>query len=287
MDLPTLSFHYPVSVSDKQKHILSIGINQKSEPGLCFSTNCLDSFNLKCQKLFQSNFYINQEEWHTASFGIKIKPIWFNKPQAIYPTLRKGIKPVKINIKTLTDILKSKKRVLIYTGAGISTPQVPSLDQIWNGINTKNIIDKNYPVYLFNNSAYFLNLIKNKFKEAYASPTKAHFAIKQIIDNKRDWCVATENLDFLHELSGIQPFRKTPLDGNELLSISNIRFNEYDFCLAIGIMRPLSNVMRNLREERIEICFIDLKPNYLMKEDDFFIQSDAQNAVVQLKEQLF
>lgn len=104
------------------------------------------------------------------------------------------------------EIKRNAKRVMYYTGAGISRCSgiitLIELEEqlLLNNIdllNRKLLIDPDYLLNVYNN---FLNSIK------IAKPNYNHYILKKII-NEYGGILLTENMDVLHEKSGIMPIK--------------------------------------------------------------------------------
>lgn len=115
--------------------------------------------------------------------------------------------PALINQTALESIIKTKK-VLFYTGAGLSlASDVPAMNELNELLGLE--IGERFVFSLekaIESPRVFAEKIRS-FHNAclYSSPTPAHFALRglSLYNNTR---LVTENLDCLHEASGILPY---------------------------------------------------------------------------------
>lgn len=143
----------------------------------------------------------------------------------------------------LAEMIKGANRVLIFTGAGISTesgiPDFRSPGGVWS---------KMTPIY-FQDFVASRDQRRESWRRVFnktagwtgAKPNTGHYAIAKLVDMGKVSCVVTQNVDNLHQHAGIADDKVIEIHGNA----------SYAKCLNCG--------------KRYE--FDDLKPRYDADED--------------------
>ncbi len=143
----------------------------------------------------------------------------------------------------LAEMIKGANRVLIFTGAGISTesgiPDFRSPGGVWS---------KMTPIY-FQDFVASRDQRRESWRRVFnktagwtgAKPNSGHYAIAKLVDMGKVSCVVTQNVDNLHQHAGIDDDKVIEIHGNA----------SYAKCLNCG--------------KRYE--FDDLKPRYEADED--------------------
>ena len=143
----------------------------------------------------------------------------------------------------LAEMIKGANRVLIFTGAGISTesgiPDVRSPGGVWS---------KMTPIY-FQDFVASRDQRRQSWRRVFnktagwtgAKPNTGHYAVAKLVDMGKVSCVVTQNVDNLHQHAGIDDDKVIEIHGNA----------SYAKCLNCG--------------KRYE--FDDLKPRYEADED--------------------
>lgn len=185
--------------------------------------------------------------------------------------------PTLINQETLEKVIKSKK-VLFYTGAGLSlASDVPAMNEL-NELLGLEVGGK----FIFSlekaikSPHEFVGRIKT-FHDAclYSAPTPAHFALRglSLYNNTR---LITENLDCLHEASGIFPYR---IDAEHLREeVGGQSLAKFDYIICIGLSFDDRGFLGWYKEQNPQgkIVAVDIsQPSYL-GDEDFWIQDDLQ-----------
>ena len=106
----------------------------------------------------------------------------------------------------LKNLIKDAKRIVVFTGAGISVPSgIPdfrSADGLYNekgyNIPPERIISHSY---FFSNTESFYKFYKDKMMYLDAMPNAAHYYFAELQKDK-DVRIVTQNIDGLHELAG-------------------------------------------------------------------------------------
>lgn len=195
-----------------------------------------------------------------------------------------------ISVPDLAAQIKDKT-VIFYTGAGISADVVPTMPEIMAklGMNTNLKEEKAALIFikkvLAESSSYIAPM--DQFYRAcfYGTPSPAHVALSKLV-NLKNWGLLTENLDFLHQRTGIDPLSHKPdwLKDN----VMHDDLKKIDMVITIGLQSDESGFLGWYKKHNLngKITAINLQsPNYLGPED-FFLQGDAQVLVPQLYEAL-
>ncbi len=188
--------------------------------------------------------------------------------------------PNLINQETLEKVIRTKK-VLFYTGAGLSlASDVPAMNELNKLLGLE--VGKKFIFSLENaikSPRQFAEKIKF-FHDAclYSAPTKAHLALRDLslYNNTR---LVTENLDCLHEASGIFPYR---IDSKHLREeIGGRSLAQFDYIICIGLSFDDRGFLGWYKEQNPQgkIIAVDIsKPSYLGNED-FLVQDDLQSLI--------
>ena len=123
----------------------------------------------------------------------------------ILNTQQINVKKMNSRIKKFRDILKISNRIVVFTGAGISSesgiPTYRGKNGVWSKYDPK--IYANINVFL-QDSSYYWSYFKN---ERYpiikkAKPNRSHYAIVELENMGKLNCVITQNIDGLHQIAG-------------------------------------------------------------------------------------
>lgn len=189
--------------------------------------------------------------------------------------------PKQITEAELLSIL-CKKTVLFYTGAGLSIASgVPAMAGLWSMLGIK--VDDQKLASLTDaalaNPKELAHRIK-KFHDACfnSPPSAAHQALKEIALHKM--CqIVTENLDYLHQRSGVMPYR---VHADYLQNdIDPSTLKEIDYLICMGLSHDDRGFIGWYKKHHPEgkIIAIDLGfPTYLASED-FLLQGDLQEVI--------
>ena len=185
--------------------------------------------------------------------------------------------PERMSQDELTAVVRDKK-VLFYSGAGLSlASNVPAMNEL-NELLGLEVSER----FLFSlegaldNPREFASKIR-KFHEAslFSTPTKAHFALKDlsVFKNIR---IVTENLDALHETSGIYPYR---VDPDHLRNeVGGQALAQFDYIICVGLSYDDRGFLGWYKQHNPQgkIIAIDLnQPSYL-GDEDFLVRGDIQ-----------
>ena len=150
-------------------------------------------------------------------------------------------------MESLATLLDECRRVVLFTGAGISTesgiPDFRSPDGIWS---------KTTPIYYRDfvaseearRVAWRRKLVIDRDMRD-ATPNRGHRAVAELIRRDDRNCVITQNIDGLHQQSGVPDDRVIELHGN----------STYATCLDCGTRHELAPIMATFAlDESLPVC---------------------------------
>lgn len=198
--------------------------------------------------------------------------------------------PLYSTICELSQIVNGKHCVF-YTGAGLSASVVPTMSILEEQMKLMHIKKKENLFLVshnaLNDSANYMKPMEEFYKTClYGEPTPAHLEIRNIVI-KMNWGLLTENLDLLHQRSGIEPLNRSMPDWLK----SNVTKNDLkkiDYVITVGLAKDESGFLGWYKEHNPKgtIVAINLtQPEYLGNED-ILIEEDAQSALPKLNEVL-
>ena len=176
--------------------------------------------------------------------------------------------------------------MLFYTGAGLSRASaVPAMDELNEllGFDEKNFLFSLESA-LENPKAFATKI--QEFHQAclFSPPTPAHLALRDlaVFKNIR---ILTENLDSLHEASGIYPYR---IDPHHLREIGGSSLAPFDYIICVGLSYDDRGFLGWYKQQNPQgkIIAIDLnQPSYLGNED-FLVIADIQEIIPALQNEI-
>ena len=161
-------------------------------------------------------------------------------------------------IDQVADLILDAKRIVVFTGAGVSTesgiPDFRSPGGIWERYDPE---DFTYQKFISDPEGRRKRW--QMFQEGYlvteAEPNPAHYAIAELDRLGKLDCVITQNIDYLHQKSGVPDDKVFELHGN----------NQWVVCLDCGQRYPLTQIKARLDQgEEVpdcEACRGILKPD--------------------------
>jgi len=169
------------------------------------------------------------------------------------------------NLDTLAekvaDLIINAKKLVVFTGAGISTesgiPDFRSPGGIWSRFDPE---DFTYQKFVSDPEARRKQwqMLGEGHLTTGAKPNPAHYAIAELDRLGRLDCVITQNVDNLHQKAGVPDDKVFELHGNVLWAV----------CLSCGQRYPFEQIKARLDEgEQIpdcEACHGMLKPNAVL-----------------------
>ena len=127
----------------------------------------------------------------------------------------------KQNLNTLADrianLIVNAKRVVVFTGAGVSTesgiPDFRSPGGIWERFDPN---DFTYQRFISNPEARrkWWQILRERGVTTEAEPNPAHYAVAELHKLDKLDCVITQNIDNLHQKAGVPDDKVFELHGN-------------------------------------------------------------------------
>ncbi|MBA3953710.1 hypothetical protein H0X48_00115 [Candidatus Dependentiae bacterium] len=187
--------------------------------------------------------------------------------------------PHSISGDNLSQIIK-QKRVVFYTGAGISACSVPSMQKLEDmlgfarngrrpdGLKTVSTMLSNPEMVTRNFGIFVLSTIES-------ATTLAHKRLAVLAQHLKT-SIITENIDLLHEATGIRPLFAGDQKTHDLWSAQNLQ--EVDLVICIGLSHDDRGFIAHYKNSnaQAQIVALDYKaPNYL-DDHDMLLPGDIQ-----------
>ena len=155
--------------------------------------------------------------------------------------------PTDSNAHTLRDWLQSTRKAVVFTGAGISTesgiPDFRSPNGIWSK-TTPIQYDEFVRFEESRREAWRRKFIVDE-DIARAEPNAGHRAVASLVERGVVQCVITQNIDGLHQRSGVPEDRLVELHGN----------TTYATCLTCNKRHELAPIREAfLGEDKLPVC---------------------------------
>jgi NAD-dependent deacetylase len=163
-------------------------------------------------------------------------------------------------LSLVSDMIIESKRLVVFTGAGISTesgiPDFRSPGGIWSRFDPSDFTIEKFLHSSETREKQWRILIESGLI-VNAQPNPAHLSIAELEKlNKLD-CVITQNIDNLHQKAGNSPEKVFELHGN----MNRVK------CLSCGRCYPLEEIVQRLKKETgvpdCEKCCGILKPDVI------------------------
>jgi NAD-dependent SIR2 family protein deacetylase len=188
-----------------------------------------------------------------------------------------------ISITEVAKIIKTQK-VIFYTGAGISACCVPTMAPLERDLGiTALAANRNYTEFIvnfFKTAGRYIEIMKAFFYNcAYADPSAAHTALRQIV-KKYKHRVYTENIDQLHQKTGLKPVvmpgRKKKARAKSVKSAQYI--------ITIGLSADDGGFLKYCKQinQSLRIISIDLNQTRYLSSEDFTLIGNVQEIIPQL-----
>lgn len=124
-------------------------------------------------------------------------------------------------IQEAISLIKNSKRILVFTGAGISTesgiPDFRSIGGIWDKYDPEDFYFQKFITSEESREKYWEMSTEYYSVMKKALPNKAHLAIKHIEDMGKLLAIVTQNIDRLHHRAGNSPQKIIELHGTAFL----------------------------------------------------------------------
>jgi NAD-dependent SIR2 family protein deacetylase len=185
--------------------------------------------------------------------------------------------PQQLTQAQLIELIKSKN-ILFYTGAGLSLGSgVPAMAELQEllGLEASEKFLFSLEKALVNPREFASKILTFHKACLNSPPTPAHLALKELaaLKNTR---IFTENLDALHETSGISPYR---IDPNQLRQETDeVTFRAFDYIICVGLSYDDRGFLAWYKEKNPQgkIIAIDLKQPSYLGDEDFLVTGDIQ-----------
>lgn len=249
-----------------------------------FSKELPETFTEAQKKLFKKTDEGYFFTFHFPSNKMNVTPVNLLKCAhsltIAEPRFFSDARPFQINkMGKLVKLLKNKK-ILFYTGAGVSKdagiPTMKELDALMGFEKTKDFAS--WVSLILNDPKFLSENIKSFHTSCFTSrPTKAHQALSElaILKNTK---IVTENLDHLHQKTGYQAVPvSVELKGLDALS-------HIDFVICMGLSRDNKGFLARYKElnPRGRIISIDLKQPSYLDDYDVWFEGDVQEIIPDL-----
>ena len=166
-----------------------------------------------------------------------------------------------IPVDRVSNLIINAKRIVVFTGAGVSTesgiPDFRSPGGIWDRFDPD---DFTYQKFVTNPESRRKQwqMLKDGGLTTEAKPNPAHYAIAELDKLGRLDCVITQNIDNLHQKVGVPDDKVFEIHGNM----------QWAVCLSCGRRYPLAQIKARLDagEETpdCEVCHGILKPDVVL-----------------------
>jgi len=176
-------------------------------------------------------------------------------------------------IELLANMILSSKRMVVFTGAGVSTESgiadFRSPGGIWEQYDPSEFTYQRFVSSAATRKQHWQFYRSGALGGPDTKPNPAHYAIAELYRLGKLTCVVTQNVDNLHQQAGVPDEKVIELHGN-------MRWVK---CLSCGNRTPMEQVIKratdeNLEEPRCERCQGILKP-----EGVFFGESLPEKAL--------
>ncbi|MFH2013185.1 MAG: NAD-dependent deacylase [Pseudomonadota bacterium] len=144
-------------------------------------------------------------------------------------------------ISQLAELIINSKRIVVFTGAGVSTesgiPDFRSPGGIWTKHDPE---DFTYQKFVSSKEARrkMYGMLEESGFTAGATPNAAHYAIAELEKMGKLDCVITQNVDGLHQKAGNSEHKVFQLHGNMVRAI----------CLDCNKHYPLENIINKVKK---------------------------------------
>lgn len=148
---------------------------------------------------------------------------------------------------SLESLLAESRRAVVFTGAGISTesgiPDFRSPGGIWS--KTTPVMFGDFVASEAARREAWRHKMATHRDMKNAEPNRGHRAVAELIRSDRASCVITQNIDGLHQTSGVHDERVVELHGN----------STYATCLDCGLRHELDPILEEFaRDETLPHC---------------------------------
>jgi NAD-dependent deacetylase len=180
---------------------------------------------------------------------------------------------VEEQIDRLADLIVSSKRVVVFTGAGVSTesgiPDFRSPGGIWEQYDPSEFTYQRFVSNAETRKQHWQFYRSGMLGSENAQPNPAHYAIAELWRMGKLDCVITQNVDNLHQKAGVPEEKVIELHGN-------MRWVK---CLDCGKRNTMDEVIKRVEDEGLEEPRCQECQGILKPEGIFFGESLPERAL--------
>lgn len=183
---------------------------------------------------------------------------------------------LKAQIEEVADLIKKSEKVLVFTGAGVSTesgiPDFRGADGIWNKYDPEDFTIQRFMSDKSARKLHWELLSDGDLSMFKADPNPAHIAITELNTTGKLYGVVTQNVDGLHQRAGLPDDMVFQLHGD----LSHAK------CLECGSRFPMQTVAEwmsaDIDEPVCDKCSGMLKPDAVLfgEQLPFEVLSEAE-----------
>ncbi|MBS0615197.1 MAG: hypothetical protein JSR58_01430 [Verrucomicrobia bacterium] len=218
-----------------------------------------------------------QKSAFVFSYGKSVAPATAPTSYAVFERrVFEKASPQPLSLEELLQICR-EKNVIFYTGAGISAgAQVPMMKELEENLGLKK------------GEGALKKIVQDPEKAAsfmrkfhvscvQSLPTPAHKALTELA-HKKKMPILTENVDYLHEWTGVLPYRiiADQLDPSWVENIDAV------VCIGLSVDDKGFLGWYKHHHPKGKIIAIDLKQPMYLGDDDYFLSGDLQEIVFYL-----
>jgi len=173
-------------------------------------------------------------------------------------------------VEQVADLIFRSKRILVFSGAGISTesgiPDFRGKDGIWTKVDPEDFTIQRFLASEDNRRMQWKMLVEGGLVKS-VKPNDAHFAVAELEKMGKLDCVVTQNIDNLHQAAGNSPELVFELHGNM----------QFARCLKCNERFPMPEILERLKTEDIPAC---VKCDGILKPDAVFFGESLPQEVL-------
>jgi NAD-dependent SIR2 family protein deacetylase len=196
--------------------------------------------------------------------------------------------PISISIAELAEIIKTQKAIF-YTGAGISAGAVPTMNELMKTLKISQKLkegrnSQNYVAKMIENHDCYVEILRGFYDRCEnAEPTVAHRELAKMM-LRRQHMLITENLDQLHQKTGLSPIVFAGKDKYGSAMANDIK--NTNFVITVGLNTDESGFLKWYKQNNPfgKIISINLVDTCYLSASDYSLKGDAQIIMKQLGE---
>lgn len=180
---------------------------------------------------------------------------------------------MKDKVDSLAEKIISASRIVVFTGAGVSTESgirdFRGPDGIWNELDPSDFTYSKFVRSPEVRKRHWEFYRAGLFVDETTKPNLAHYAITELLHMGKLQCVITQNVDDLHQRSGLPADMVIELHGNM----------KWVKCLSCGKRDPMSNVVARIERDKLQEPLCEKCRGILKPEGIFFGESLPEEAL--------